>query len=73
MVPLTSRIPSLRVQAFDKDKDGFITRDEFRKALAKDCALSADDVTELIKEADIDGDGKIRCDACCAALCSGAL
>jgi len=42
-------LPSARAasstQAFDQDKDGFITRDEFRRALLKDCALTPEDVT----------------------------
>jgi hypothetical protein len=50
---------SRAAQAFDKDKDGFITRDDFRRAISKS-DLSVDEVKELITEADIDGDGKIN-------------
>lgn len=47
-------------QAFDQNNDGFITLSELRRALDNDCKLSTEDVQALIKEADIDGDGKIN-------------
>lgn len=47
---------------FDKDKDGFITADELRKALFDNEDLSCEvneKVEKMIKEADTDGDGKV--------------
>jgi len=45
---------------FDKDSDGFITKEEFAKALLSiNEKLSEEEIEDIIKEADADGDGKI--------------
>ena len=46
---------------FDRDGDGLISPEELHHVM--DCLgeqMSADDITEMIKEADIDGDGSIN-------------
>jgi calmodulin len=44
---------------FDKDGNKFITSHEMRNVLRKIKIISDDDIEELVKEADIDGDGQI--------------
>ncbi|KAH7823171.1 putative EF-hand domain containing protein [Monocercomonoides exilis] len=47
-------------KAFDKDGNGFISREELKSVLeAEGEKLSAADIDEMIKEADTNGDGQI--------------
>ena len=48
-------------EKYDKDGNGFITSDEFRKVVEDKYGskLSSKEVKKLMKEADINGDGKI--------------
>ncbi|KAJ3380852.1 calmodulin-like 3 [Entophlyctis sp. JEL0112] len=46
---------------FDKNHDGFITHDELKVTMAaQGDVLSDEDIDELIKECDVDGDGKLN-------------
>lgn len=46
---------------FDKDKNGYISAGELKLVMASlGEKLSDDEVNEMIKEADIDGDGEIN-------------
>ena len=46
-------------QVFDKNKDGFISADELRQVMATlGETLSQEEIEEMIKEADQDGDGQ---------------
>ncbi|KAF1804504.1 hypothetical protein V8B55DRAFT_1499840 [Mucor lusitanicus] len=48
-------------KVFDKDQDGSITQDELRSVMSNlGQKLSSQELDEMIKEADIDGDGKIN-------------
>lgn len=48
---------------FDKDGDGFISRSELRNIMnTVDSKLAESDIEDMIKEADINGDGKIDFD-----------
>merc|ERR1711973_127456 len=47
-------------QVFDKNKDGFISVDELRQVMATlGETLSQEEIEEMIKEADQDGDGQV--------------
>ena len=47
-------------QYFDKDNSGTITAEELRLCLqSEDQTLTDDDITQLIKEVDLDQDGQI--------------
>ena len=47
-------------QVFDKNKDGYISTQEFREVMVNlGEKLTEEEIGEMIKEADIDGDGKI--------------
>ncbi|KAJ3059960.1 hypothetical protein HDU99_006119 [Rhizoclosmatium hyalinum] len=46
---------------FDKNGDGFITNDELKFALAQQGDnLSDEEIAEVIRECDVDGDGKLN-------------
>ncbi|KAJ3120252.1 calmodulin-like 3 [Physocladia obscura] len=46
---------------FDRNADGFITHDEFKATLeAQGDSISDQEVDDLIKECDVDGDGKLN-------------
>ena len=48
-------------KTFDKDGSGFITADELRQVMTNlGEKLTAEEVDEMIKEADTDADGKIK-------------
>ncbi|KAL7313242.1 hypothetical protein PS15m_007010 [Mucor circinelloides] len=48
-------------KVFDKDQDGSITQDELRSVMANlGQKLTSQELDEMIKEADTDGDGKIN-------------
>ena len=48
-------------KVFDKDQDGSITQDELRSVMSNlGQKLSPQELDEMIKEADTDGDGKIN-------------
>jgi Ca2+-binding EF-hand superfamily protein len=48
-------------QVFDKDNDGYISAAELRHVLTNiGEKLSDEEVDEMIREADIDGDGQIN-------------
>ena len=46
---------------YDKDRDGFITREELRLALRSECQISSTDTADSIfRQLDRDGDGRIE-------------
>jgi calmodulin len=48
-------------RAFDKDNNGLITAEEMREAFAKfNEDFSEEEIEEMIKDADVDGDGLIN-------------
>lgn len=48
-------------KVFDKDQNGFISADELRRVMMNlGEKLSKEDTDEMIREADIDGDGQIN-------------
>lgn len=48
-------------KVFDKDQDGSITQDELRSVMTNlGQKLTSQELDEMIKEADTDGDGKIN-------------
>lgn len=50
-----------RFRSFDKDGDGFITSAEIKRAIAATSTeLAPEDIDAIVKEADIDGDGRIN-------------
>ena len=49
-------------KVFDKDGNGFISAAELRHVMTTlGEKLSEDEVEEMIREADVDGDGQVRC------------
>ena len=45
---------------FDKDRSGFVTREELKKAMRElGEKLAEDEIDEMMREADINGDSKI--------------
>ncbi|KAK2950231.1 putative Calmodulin [Blattamonas nauphoetae] len=51
----------LAFNVFDKDGNGFITREELRSVMTNlGEKLSPQEVDEMIKEADLDGDGQVN-------------
>ena len=50
-------------ETFDKDGNGFITADELRHAMTNlGETLTDEEVEQMMKEADVDGDGQINYD-----------
>ena len=63
-MPIHCRAMKLTKQfeELDKDKSGFITKDELRQAVSEtnsEGILSASEIDNFIEAADADGDGKI--------------
>lgn len=59
---------------FDRDGNGYITAAELAHSMAKlGHALTAKELTEMIKEADIDGDGRISFSEFSQAITSAAF
>ena len=58
---MSEKNESLRVefQRYDKDGDGFITKDELKEVLSKVQTLTEADLEELMKDIDTDQNGKI--------------
>jgi calmodulin len=49
------------LRVFDQDQNGFISRDELRHVLQNlGERLSDDELAEMLREADVDGDGQIN-------------
>ena len=56
---------------FDRDGSGFITAPELRIAMAKiGDKLTHKEVDEIVREADVDGDGQISYDEFAIMLCN---
>lgn len=61
-------------RAFDRDGNGFITAVELAHSMARlGHALTAKELTEMIKEADTDGDGRISYSEFVVAITSAAF
>ncbi|KAG4109376.1 hypothetical protein ERO13_1Z049405v2 [Gossypium hirsutum] len=59
---------------FDRDGNGFITAAELAQTMAKlGHALTVEELTGMIKEADADGDGRISFDEFSQAITSAAF
>ncbi|KAA8520064.1 hypothetical protein F0562_014320 [Nyssa sinensis] len=58
-------------QYFDKDKSGFITRDELETAMKEYGMGDEDTIREIISEVDTDNDGRINYEEFCAMMRSG--
>ena len=53
----------LAFQSFDQDNDGYISAIELQRVMAAvGEKLDSVDVEEMIRQADVDGDGKISCE-----------
>ena len=50
----------MECRVFDKNNDGFITADELQHVMTNlGEKLSEEEIADMIKEADLDGDGKV--------------
>lgn len=50
-------------QVFDKDNNGYITKDELKKAMEKmNQDVTDEDIEEMMKEADVNNDGQVNYD-----------
>lgn len=59
--PNLGKIPRGLLKVFDKDNDGFISPPELRFVMQNlGEELSEHEVHEMIREADLDGDGKVN-------------
>ncbi|KAG1368313.1 calcium-dependent protein kinase 19 [Cocos nucifera] len=58
-------------QYFDKDKSGFITRDELESAMKEHGIGDASTIKEIISEVDTDNDGRINYEEFCAMMKGG--
>jgi calmodulin len=48
---------------FDRNNDGFVTAEEMKEVLSKfDLSTSAEEIEDMIKSADVDGDGMLSFD-----------
>ena len=55
------KIKGLFHRIFDNDNDGYITKDELREVLrSMDFTISDEDLEQMMFEADIDGNNKVR-------------
>ncbi|XP_065044946.1 calcium-dependent protein kinase 2-like isoform X1 [Musa acuminata AAA Group] len=58
-------------QYFDKDRSGFITREELESAMKQHGVGDADTIKEIISEVDADHDGRINYEEFCSMMRSG--
>ena len=60
--PYTDQVPKEAFKVFDRDNNGFISAAELRHVMTSiGEKLTDDEVDEMIREADLDGDGRIDC------------
>lgn len=73
-LPYTEEQLQCLFRAFDRDGNGFITAAELAHSMARlGHALTAKELTEMIKEADTDGDGQISYPEFVVAITSAAF
>ncbi|KAL5701368.1 non-specific serine/threonine protein kinase [Ranunculus cassubicifolius] len=58
-------------QYFDKDRSGFITRDELKTAMMEHGMGDEESIRDIISEVDTDNDGRINYEEFCAMMRSG--